>query len=153
MYISIYIYIHTRIYPPPCRRHRCVLKLTPKAPVTISNHLIHPVPFAVGVWRSSCNRSLEFQLKSESGVSSLEICRAPPLQLHAVKWIATLLRLPIPPCSRLFRVCRLISSSCYVILPPICPNIAQDSPKSSILEPTSSIFFSISCYDSILSDT
>ena len=104
-----------------------------RAPVTISNHPIHPVPFAVGVWRSSWSRSLEFQLKSESGVSSLEISRGGPYTR-----VRTLLRLPIPPCSRLFRVCRLISSSCYVILPPICPNIARDSPKSSILEPTSS---------------
>ena len=143
-----YIFIH---YPPPCRRHRCVLNPTPKAPVTISNHPIHPapvtisnhpihrVPFAVGVWRCSWSRSLQFQSESESGVSSLEICRGgPPPYLRASESAPTPQRLPIPLSSRLFRVCRSISSSCYVISPPRYPNIAQDSPKSFILEPTSS---------------
>ena len=87
MYIDIHLHViftHT-IYPPPCRRHRCVLKLTPKAPVTISNHPVFADPVAVGiaVWRSSWSWSLQFQLESESGVSSLESCRGGPPPLVA----------------------------------------------------------------------
>ena len=81
----MHMYICVYIYPPPCRRHRCVLKLTPKAPVTISNHPVFADPVAVGiaVWRSSWSRSLQFQLESESGVSSLESCRGGPPPLLA----------------------------------------------------------------------
>ena len=43
-----------------------------------SNSSNHPVPFAVGVWRSSWSWSLQFQLKSESGVPSLETSKGDP---------------------------------------------------------------------------
>ena len=84
MYVYMYVY-NTSLDPPPCRRHRCVLRLTPKAPVTISNHPVFADPVAVGiaVWRSSWSRSLQFQLESESGVSSLESCRGGPPPLLA----------------------------------------------------------------------
>ena len=104
-------------YPPPCRRHRCVLKLTPMAPVTISNHPIHPVPFAVGVWRSSWSRSLQFQLKSESGVPSLETSKGgppPPVASHRVDCYP--LRLPISISGRPFSLSCLILALLGAIL-------------------------------------
>ena len=86
-YIIYYIYIYIYIYPPPCR----------KAPLRAQSHAegtshylqsssssSHPVLFAVGVWRSSWSWSLQFQLKSESGVPSLETSKGgPPLRVAA----------------------------------------------------------------------
>ena len=75
-----------------------------------SNSSSHPVPFAVGVWRSSWSRSLQFQLKSESGVPSLETSNGGPSPcLRALAWIATPLRLPISLSGRPF------SPSCLIL--------------------------------------
>ena len=68
-------------YPPPCRK----APLRAQAHAEGTSHYLqssssssHPVLFAVGVWRSSWSWSLQFQLKSESGVPSLETSKGGP---------------------------------------------------------------------------
>ena len=99
-------------YPPPCRK----APLRAQAHAEGTSHYLqssssssHPVLFAVGVWRSSWSWSLQFQLKSESGVPSLETSKGGPPSLRARAWIATPLRLPISLSGRPF------SPSCLIL--------------------------------------
>ena len=99
IYIYIYIYIH-------------VLKPTPKAYLQSSNHqAIQSPSHAIGIWRSSWSRSLQFQLKSESGVPSLETSKGGP-----PPWVAAPGVDPYPPEAPNFSLYgRPFSPSCLIL--------------------------------------
>ena len=86
VYVCMYVFC---IYPPPCRKAR----LRAQAHAEGTSHYLQSASHAVGVWRSSWSRSLQFQLKSESGVPSLETSKGgePP------PWVACPGMDPYPP--------------------------------------------------------
>ena len=97
------------VYPPPCRK----APLRAQAHAEGTSHYLqssssssHPVLFAVGVWRSSWSWSLQFQLKSESGVPSLETSKGGP-----------------PPC---------LACGCMDPYPPEAPNFSLWPPIFAI---------------------
>ena len=77
--MSMCMYIYIYIYPPPCRKAR----LRAQAHAEGTSHYLQSSSHAAGVWRSSWSRSLQFQLKSESGVPSLETSKGGPPPLVA----------------------------------------------------------------------
>ena len=73
---------------PLCRK----APLRAQARAEGTSHYLQSASHAAGVWRSSWSRSLQFQLKSESGVPSLETSKGgstPPTRRRP--------RGPLPP--------------------------------------------------------